>query len=110
MLKKCAVSQFARAVGAHCVKISVADDESGVGCEKAMERSARHHTDAHIEAGGKNLLGKEIIICCAITQTAIGVVTHYPEGAAGEVKTMIFPCGNLLDTAGEHLHRNISLG
>src|SRR5258708_32414235 len=74
-----------------------------------MVMPAGHHSDPPTEAGGKNLLGKEMIVGCAITQLAIVVVTHHPEGAAGQEKTMQCPRGNLLNAAGENLHRKVGL-
>src|SRR5258708_18386077 len=74
-----------------------------------MVMPAGHHSDPPTEAGGKNLLGKEMIVGCAITQLAIVVVTHHPEGAAGQEKTMQCPRGTLLNAAGENLHWKVGL-
>ncbi len=50
-----------------------------------------------------------MIVGCAITQLTIAIVTHHPEGAAGQEKTMQCPRGNLLNAAGENLHRKVGL-
>src|SRR5260370_7907189 len=100
---ECAVSQLASAVGPHCIEVIVANEVGRVGSIKAMVMPAGHHIDPQTEAGGKNLLGKEMIVDCAITQLAIVVVTHHPDGTARQVETMQSPRGTLLNPPRETL-------
>src|SRR5712692_8727232 len=106
---ECAVSQLACAIGPHYSEAGAAGNEARVGSKKAMVMPACYQCGPRGEGGGKNLLGKEMIVGCAITQLTIGIVTHHPEGAAGQEKTMQYPRGNLLNAAGENLHRNVGV-
>src|SRR5216684_1675382 len=106
---ECAVSQLASAIGPHYSEAGAAGNEARIGSKKAMVLPACHHIDPPTEAGGKNLLGKEMIVGCAITQLTIGIVTHHPEGAARQEKTMQCPRGNLLNAAVEKVHRKVGL-
>src|SRR5258708_38942660 len=91
---ECAVSQRASGVGRQGIEVIVANEGGRVGSIKAMVMPAGHHIDPPTEAGGKNLLGKEMIVGWAITQLAIVGVTHHPEGASGQETPMQCPRGN----------------
>src|SRR6266851_6047828 len=106
---ECAVSQLASAIGPHYSEAGAAGNEARIGCKKAMVLPACHHCGPRGECGGKNLLGKEMIVGCAITQLTIAIVTHHPEGAARQEKTMQCPRGSLLNAARENLLWNVGL-